>query len=62
MHACVICLIKQRIMKRLALAMILDYIDTGHPALMRMWEIGQRGYRAMGYRITEPQEVSLDFE
>ena len=49
-------------MKRLALAMILDYIDTGHPALMRMWEIGQRGYRAMGYRITEPQEVSLDFE
>lgn len=26
-------------------------VDTGHPALLRMWDKGQRGYRAMGYRI-----------
>ena len=25
--------------------------DTGHPALLRMWEKRQRGYRAMGYRV-----------
>lgn len=31
---------------------ILDFIDTGHPALLRMWDKRQRGYRAMGYRIT----------
>jgi len=28
-----------------------DYIDTGHPAVRRMWDKRQRGYRAMGYRI-----------
>jgi superfamily II DNA or RNA helicase len=32
---------------------IIDFVDTGHPALLRMWEKRQRGYRAMGYRITE---------
>ncbi|HET9644086.1 MAG TPA: DNA polymerase III subunit chi [Burkholderiaceae bacterium] len=26
-------------------------VDTGHPALLRMWDKRQRGYRAMGYRI-----------
>jgi len=41
---------------------ISDYIDTSHPALMRMWDKRQRGYRAMGYRISEPQKRSLDFE
>lgn len=41
---------------------ISDYIDAGHPALMRMWDKRQRGYRAMGYRITEPPKGSLDFE
>jgi len=32
---------------------IVDFVDTGHPALLRMWEKRQRGYRAMGYRISE---------
>lgn len=31
---------------------IVDFVDTGHPALLRMWNKRQRGYRAMGYRIT----------
>ena len=31
---------------------ILDFIDTGHPALLRIWDKRQRGYRAIGYRIT----------
>jgi superfamily II DNA or RNA helicase len=30
---------------------IIDFVDMGHPALLRMWEKRQRGYRAMGYRI-----------
>jgi superfamily II DNA or RNA helicase len=30
---------------------IIDIVDTGHPALLRMWEKRRRGYRAMGYRI-----------
>ncbi|MGH8831726.1 MAG: hypothetical protein ACREXV_11625, partial [Polaromonas sp.] len=30
---------------------IIDFVDTGHPALLRMWEKRQRGYQAMGYRI-----------
>ncbi len=30
---------------------IIDIVDTGHPALLRMWDKRQRGYRAMGYRI-----------
>ena len=32
---------------------IVDFVDTGHPALLRMWEKRQNGYRAMGYRIAE---------
>ncbi|GMV01229.1 MAG: hypothetical protein AMXMBFR52_08850 [Burkholderiales bacterium] len=28
---------------------IIDFVDTGHPALLRMWHKRQRGYRAMGY-------------
>lgn len=32
---------------------IYDYVDTGQPVLMRMWQRRQRGYRAMGYRISE---------
>jgi superfamily II DNA or RNA helicase len=31
---------------------IVDIVDVGHPALQRMWEKRQLGYRAMGYRIT----------
>ncbi len=30
---------------------IIDVVDTGHPALLRMWEKRRQGYRAMGYRI-----------
>lgn len=30
---------------------IIDFVDTGHRALLRMWERRQRGYRAMGYRV-----------
>jgi superfamily II DNA or RNA helicase len=30
---------------------IIDFVDTGHPALLRMWERRKRGYRAMGYRV-----------
>jgi superfamily II DNA or RNA helicase len=32
-------------------ARIIDFVDTGHPALLRMWDKRRRGYRAMGYRI-----------
>jgi len=32
---------------------IIDFVDTGHPALLRMWDKRQRGYRAMGYRVAE---------
>ncbi|WP_247537520.1 TOTE conflict system archaeo-eukaryotic primase domain-containing protein [Ralstonia pseudosolanacearum] len=31
---------------------IIDFVDTGHPALLRMWDKRQRGYRAMGYRVS----------
>jgi len=30
---------------------IVDFVDPDHPALLRMWDKRQRGYRAMGYRI-----------
>jgi superfamily II DNA or RNA helicase len=36
---------------------IIDFVDTGHPALLRMWDKRQRGYRAMGYRIAEPPPI-----
>lgn len=36
--------------------LIYDYVDTGNPALERMWEKRQRGYRAMGYQINSVQE------
>jgi superfamily II DNA or RNA helicase len=32
---------------------VIDFVDTGHPALLRMWDKRQRGYRAMGYKIKE---------
>ncbi len=37
---------------------IIDFVDTGHPALLRMWDKRQRGYRAMGYRIAAPATVN----
>lgn len=30
---------------------VLDFIDMGHPALIRMWEKRLRGYEAMGYAV-----------
>lgn len=36
---------------------IIDFVDMGHPALQRMWERRQRGYRAMGYRIALQPEL-----
>ena len=30
---------------------IIDFVDGGYPALLRMWDKRQRGYRAMGYRV-----------
>ncbi|RQU50074.1 DEAD/DEAH box helicase [Burkholderia cenocepacia] len=33
---------------------VLDYVDGGHPVLLRMWEKRQRGYRAMGYHMCMP--------
>ena len=36
---------------------IIDFVDTGHPALLRMWDKRQRGYRAMGYRICSDEAV-----
>jgi superfamily II DNA or RNA helicase len=42
---------------------IIDFVDTGHPALLRMWVKRQRGYQAMGYRIpAAPVSDNLDFE
>ena len=35
---------------------IIDFVDTGHPALLRMWDKRQRGYRAMGYRVEAQRE------
>ena len=32
---------------------IIDFVDTGHPVLLRMWDKRRRGYNAMGYRIGE---------
>ena len=46
---------------------IIDFVDAGHPALLRMWDKRQRGYRAMGYRmksedptVTAQQSVAFD--
>lgn len=42
---------------------IIDFVNAGHPALLRMWERRKRGYQAMGYRIP-PTGISdnPDFE
>lgn len=32
---------------------IIDVVDAGHPALLRMWVKRRRGYRAMEYWIVE---------
>ena len=35
---------------------VIDFVDTGHTALLRMWEKRRRGYLAMGYQVAEPRE------
>ncbi|MEB0078410.1 DEAD/DEAH box helicase family protein [Pseudomonas sp. CCI3.2] len=32
---------------------VIDYVDLGHAALLRMWEKRQVGYKAMGYRVLD---------
>ncbi|MDR3414919.1 MAG: DEAD/DEAH box helicase family protein [Nevskia sp.] len=32
---------------------IVDFVDTGHAALQRMWERRQKGYRTMGYQVVD---------
>jgi superfamily II DNA or RNA helicase len=39
---------------------IIDFVDTGHPALLRMWDKRQRGYRAMGYKLEESLQSTTD--
>jgi len=39
-------------------ARIVDFVDEGHPALLRMRERRQRGYQAMEYRLI-PQASGL---
>lgn len=39
---------------------IIDFVDAGHPALARMWERRQRGYRAMGYRVEDTGALFTD--
>ncbi|MEF8756016.1 MAG: DEAD/DEAH box helicase family protein [Accumulibacter sp.] len=42
---------------------IIDFVDAGHPALLRMWERRRHGYQAMGYRIlSAPASYNLGFE
>ena len=33
---------------------IIDFVNTAYPALLRMWEKRQRGYRAVGKCIAAP--------
>jgi superfamily II DNA or RNA helicase len=41
---------------------IIDFVDAGHPALLRMWGKRQRGYQAMDYRIpSAPASYNMDF-
>lgn len=39
---------------------IIDFVDTGYPALLRMWDKRQRGYKAMGYRIVAGNDAQPD--
>lgn len=39
--------------------LIVDFVDAGHPAVLRMWDKRQRGYRAMRYRIGEGKAITF---
>lgn len=42
---------------------IVDFVDAGHLALLRMWDRRQRGYQAMGYQILSgPASCNRGFE
>lgn len=41
---------------------IIDFVDTGHPALVRMWDKRQRGYRAIGCSIRADASAEEPFE
>lgn len=36
-----------------------DIVDTGHPALLRMWDKCQRGYKALAYCVEKIAAISL---
>ena len=38
---------------------IIAFVNTGHPALLRMWEKRQRGYRAMGYGVGSDSHLAI---
>lgn len=38
---------------------IIDFVDTGYPALLRMWDKRQRGYKAMGYRVVTENDAKF---
>lgn len=37
-----------------------DFVDEGHPALLRMWERRQRGDQAVGYRVVPQASGHFD--
>ncbi|KNA39808.1 hypothetical protein ERYG_04333 [Escherichia coli M114] len=39
---------------------IIDFVDSGYPALLRMWDKRQQGYKAMGYRIVTENDSGPD--
>jgi superfamily II DNA or RNA helicase len=39
---------------------IIDFVDTGHPGLLRMWDKRRRGYKTMGYRLRESSDDMLE--
>jgi superfamily II DNA or RNA helicase len=39
---------------------IIDFVDSGYPALLRMWDKRQQGYKAMGYRIVTENDPGPD--
>lgn len=42
---------------------IIDFVDAGHPALLRMWERRRHGYQAMGYRtLAAPVSYNPGFQ
>lgn len=37
---------------------IVDFVDAGHPALLRMWDKRQHGYRTMGYQLSDGADLT----